>query len=152
MFLKKLYIPLFIVFFGLQSQAQEVLTLEDAVKIALENNYEIKIAKNDLKIDFSVPEKYSSFIKKDLKVQFTMGADTTIHIARVIASEESVDMDTRNLNVRALVEGNPNLVPGSFANVKLPLDVSSSSIMVPSQSIIPQGRKKVVIVNNICYK
>lgn len=51
MFLKKLYIPLFIVLFGLQSQAQEVLTLEDAVKIALENNYEIKIAKNDLKID-----------------------------------------------------------------------------------------------------
>jgi membrane fusion protein (multidrug efflux system) len=104
-------------------------------------------SKNDLKIDFSVPEKYSSFIKKDLKVQFTMGADTTVHIARVIASEESVDMDTRNLNVRALIEGNPILVPGSFANVKLPLDVSSASIMVPSQCIIPQGRKKVVIVN-----
>ena len=51
MFLKKLYIPIFIVFLGLQSQAQELLTLEDAVKIALENNYEIKIAKNDLKID-----------------------------------------------------------------------------------------------------
>lgn len=51
MFLRKLYITLFIVLFGLQSQAQEVLTLEDAVKIALENNYEIKIAKNDLKID-----------------------------------------------------------------------------------------------------
>ena len=31
--------------------AQELLTLEDAVKIALENNYEIKIAKNDLKAD-----------------------------------------------------------------------------------------------------
>ena len=31
--------------------AQEVLTLEDAVKIALENNYEIKIAKNNLIID-----------------------------------------------------------------------------------------------------
>ncbi len=28
-----------------------LLTLEDAVKIALENNYEIRIAKNDLKID-----------------------------------------------------------------------------------------------------
>jgi outer membrane protein len=33
--------------------AQEILTLEDAVKIALENNYEIKISKNDLKIDQS---------------------------------------------------------------------------------------------------
>jgi len=31
--------------------AQEVLSLEDAVKIALENNYEIKISKNELSID-----------------------------------------------------------------------------------------------------
>lgn len=31
--------------------AQEMLTLENAVKIALENNYEIKIADNNLKID-----------------------------------------------------------------------------------------------------
>jgi outer membrane protein len=30
--------------------AQEVLTIEDAMKIALENNFEIKIAKNSLKI------------------------------------------------------------------------------------------------------
>lgn len=30
--------------------AQELLTIEDAVKTALENNYQIKIAKNDLKI------------------------------------------------------------------------------------------------------
>ena len=35
---------------SLQTQAQEILTIEDAVKIALENNYDIKIAKNDLKI------------------------------------------------------------------------------------------------------
>ena len=32
-------------------QSQEVLTVEEAVKIALENNFEIKIASNDLKID-----------------------------------------------------------------------------------------------------
>jgi outer membrane protein len=31
--------------------AQEVLTIEDAVAIALENNFEIRIAKNELKID-----------------------------------------------------------------------------------------------------
>ncbi|TRX42991.1 TolC family protein [Flavobacterium restrictum] len=34
-----------------KSNAQEVLTVEDAVKIALENNYEIKIATNNLNID-----------------------------------------------------------------------------------------------------
>lgn len=31
--------------------SQEILTLEDAVKIAMENNYDIKVAKNDLKVD-----------------------------------------------------------------------------------------------------
>lgn len=31
--------------------AQDVLTIEDAVKIALENNYEIKIASNNLNIE-----------------------------------------------------------------------------------------------------
>jgi outer membrane protein len=33
-----------------KTSAQEVLTIEDAIKIALENNFEIKIAKNNLKI------------------------------------------------------------------------------------------------------
>jgi outer membrane protein len=37
--------------FSFQLQAQEILKLEEAVKIALENNYDIKIAKNNLKID-----------------------------------------------------------------------------------------------------
>lgn len=37
--------------FAIKTNAQELLKLEDAVKIALENNYEIKLAKNDLKID-----------------------------------------------------------------------------------------------------
>lgn len=45
---------LILICFGIfSSNAQEVLTLEDAVKIALENNYEIKISKNDLRIDQS---------------------------------------------------------------------------------------------------
>lgn len=44
---------LLLLVFGISTSAnsQELLTVEDAVKIALENNYEIKIASNDLKID-----------------------------------------------------------------------------------------------------
>uniref|UniRef100_UPI00404A7A19 TolC family protein n=1 Tax=Flavobacterium sp. TaxID=239 RepID=UPI00404A7A19 len=42
---------LLIIFLAFPLQAQELLTLENAVKIALENNYEIKIAQNNLKID-----------------------------------------------------------------------------------------------------
>ncbi|NHN24480.1 TolC family protein [Flavobacterium jejuense] len=49
--MSKTYTYIFLLFIGFQMQAQEVLTLEVAVKIALENNYEIKIATNNLKID-----------------------------------------------------------------------------------------------------
>lgn len=50
----KSYRILLLIFVSLcvfKSNAQEVLTLENAVKIALENNFEIKISKNDLLID-----------------------------------------------------------------------------------------------------
>ncbi|KLT70481.1 TolC family protein [Flavobacterium sp. ABG] len=48
---KILFSSLLVCFFCLTKvQAQEVLTIEDAMKIALENNFEIKIAKNNTKI------------------------------------------------------------------------------------------------------
>ncbi len=43
------YILLFL--FSYSLQAQDILTLEEAVTLALENNYEIKIATNNSKID-----------------------------------------------------------------------------------------------------
>ncbi|WP_339653650.1 TolC family protein [Flavobacterium frigidarium] len=48
---KTIFTTMLLLFFCfIKGNAQEMLSLEDAVKIALENNYEIKIAKNDLKI------------------------------------------------------------------------------------------------------
>jgi len=48
----KILFAFFLLLSGLSEvNAQEILTLEEAVRIALENNYEIKIAKNDLRID-----------------------------------------------------------------------------------------------------
>ncbi|MNF28405.1 outer membrane channel protein [compost metagenome] len=50
--IKILFRSLILVFFCVaSSNAQEVLTIEDAVKTALQNNYEIKIASNNLDID-----------------------------------------------------------------------------------------------------
>lgn len=47
-----LFFQLILVFgITISANSQEMLTVEDAVKIALENNYDIKIASNDLKID-----------------------------------------------------------------------------------------------------
>ena len=49
--IKNIYCTLLILFFCIsKTNAQAVLTIEDATKIALENNFEIRIAKNNLKI------------------------------------------------------------------------------------------------------
>jgi outer membrane protein TolC len=49
--LRYIYTTSLLFLVGFQLQAQEILKLEDAVKIALENNYDIKISENNLKID-----------------------------------------------------------------------------------------------------
>lgn len=49
--IKTLYTFVILLVFVPKIQSQELLKLEDAVKIALENNYDIKLAKNELKID-----------------------------------------------------------------------------------------------------
>jgi outer membrane protein len=49
--IKKIYCTVLILLFcAIQTKAQEVLTIEQAMTIALENNFEIKIAKNNSKI------------------------------------------------------------------------------------------------------
>lgn len=45
------YILLFIISFPLFSVAQSVLTLEEAIALTLENNFDIRISKNELQID-----------------------------------------------------------------------------------------------------
>ena len=100
-----------------------------------------------LKLDFSVPEKYSREIKPGVKVQFTVQGDEEEFEATVIATEQGIEYGTRNLNGRAIVENNVNsLIPGTFANVKLSLSQNKGALMVPTQAIIPQERSKQVIV------
>jgi len=49
--LKPLFLPILLLLCVVKMNAQEILTVEDAVRIALENNYDIRISKNDLRID-----------------------------------------------------------------------------------------------------
>lgn len=100
-----------------------------------------------LKLDFSVPEKYSREIKPGMKVQFTVQGDDKKYDATVIATEQGIESLTRNLNGRAIVENNvTSLIPGTFANVELSLRQNKGALMVPTQAIIPQERSKQLIV------
>jgi membrane fusion protein (multidrug efflux system) len=104
---------------------------------------------DQLKLDFSVPEKYSSEIKPGAKVQFSLQGDDQKYEAEVMASEQGIEYTTRNLKVRAVIK-NPSssLVPGAFATVELSLEKINHALMVPTQAVIPQEKDKRLIVAN----
>lgn len=57
------YIVIFLILIALNSYGQEVLTIQDAVKTAVENNYQIITADNNLKIDsISVSPGYAGML------------------------------------------------------------------------------------------
>jgi membrane fusion protein (multidrug efflux system) len=104
-------------------------------------------AVKQLKLDFSVPEKYANQVKKGSKVQFTVQGDDKKYEAEVSATEEGIDPVTRNLKVRAIVKINTtSLVSGAFANVEFKLNENNHALMVPTQAIIPRERDKQLIV------
>lgn len=100
-----------------------------------------------LKLDFSIPEKYSALIRPGQTVSFTTEGNAKPWSAVVQATEQSIMADTRNLQVRALVRGNAgDLLPGAFAEVNLTLGNKTEALLIPSQAIIPQARDKKVFV------
>lgn len=102
---------------------------------------------NKLKLDFSVPEKYSPEIKQGMHVKFTMYNEDKAYDATVIATEQGIDANTRNLRVRAIVDSQSgHLLPGAYANVILQLSINPQALMVPSKAIIPREQYKNIIV------
>lgn len=102
---------------------------------------------DQLKLEFSVPEKYAQEIGKDYEVRFRVDGGQKDHTAKVIATENSVEQSTRTLKVRALVtKTDRELVPGTFAKVNLQLGKDDSAMLVPTQAVIPNIRNKQVIL------
>lgn len=102
---------------------------------------------NKIKLDFSVPEKYSSVISTGMKVKFKMSNNDKTYDATVIATEQGINVGTRSMKVRALVNSSAReLVSGAFANVTLRLSENHNALMIPTQTIIPEEENKSVIV------
>jgi membrane fusion protein (multidrug efflux system) len=103
---------------------------------------------NTLKLDFAVPEKYSNQLHIGQTVNFTTEGNPTRYQATVAATEQSISVDSRNLQVRAIVKGNSSaLLPGNFAEVSLNLGNKPKALMIPNQALIPQARDKKIIVS-----
>lgn len=100
-----------------------------------------------LKIEFSIPEKYSPQLAVGDLVRFTLESQPDTFSARVYAFEPKINISDRSLKIRARFE-NPGrrLIPGSFARVQVRLREIKNAVLVPNESLIPNTRGKSIIV------
>ena len=102
---------------------------------------------SELKLDFSIPERYIGQMNVGQTVSFTVQGSDKVYPAKVYATESNVGVANRSLLVRARVQGKvAGLVPGAFAKVKIGFAPNSNAIFVPSQSVIPTIKGKQVIL------
>jgi membrane fusion protein (multidrug efflux system) len=102
---------------------------------------------DQLKLDFSIPEKYTGQVKMGQLVTFIIEGSKKQMGAKVVATEANLMENTRSLTVRAAVMSKDvALIPGAFAKVQLSFDPDPNAILVPTQAILPQARGKKVIL------
>ena len=99
-----------------------------------------------VKIDFSVPESYSSLIRKGNKVKVQTNDSKDSLTATITAIDPQINSVTRNIKARAFLDSG-NILPGAF--VKVLLDKKRKAMIVPTNSIIPEAYlSQVVVVKN----
>jgi membrane fusion protein (multidrug efflux system) len=98
---------------------------------------------NPVKIDFTVSERYAGLLKKGDKVIFSIENKMSEYTGEVFAIDPKIDVSTRSLKVRAICPNPKNeLFPGSFAKVRIQLDVIEGALMVPTEAVIPEMKGK----------
>ncbi len=107
---------------------------------------------NPIKIDFTLPEKYSTLLKAGDPITFKCeGIASTFH-GKVLVKDPQVDLASRSIRFRA-VSTNPQgvLLPGAFARVEISLKETGKSLFVPTEAIVPvlKGKKLFVVKNGV---
>ncbi len=111
----------------------------------------VRLAKTSpVKVDFSVPERFASYLNKGGKISFTVDNQTGTYQATISAIEPVVDQRTRSIPVRAVYHNKDGqIIPGSFARVEIVLQSMDDALQIPAQALVPEmGSSKVNVYRN----
>lgn len=117
-------------------------------------NTQTKIARlvkiSPLKIEFSIPERYSGEIQPGFPITFKIEGMQKEFNARVYAIEPKIDVETLTILVRALYPNkNEELKPGRYARITARLSEINSTVSIPTEALIPEmDGEKVYIYKN----
>ena len=92
-----------------------------------------------MKLDFSVPERYSARVKPGQTLSLTVAAHGEEKFSgEIYLVEPRVEVETRTVQVRAYVpNADHRLKPGMFANVTLSVGTKDSALTLPEDCIFP---------------
>ena len=101
----------------------------------------------NLKIDFSLPEKYTGRIRVGSAITFTIAGGDRSFAGEIYAFDPKIDTSTRTVLIRALCPNHEQrLLPGAFANVGFTLAQISNAILVPAIAVVPGFSEMTVFV------
>lgn len=102
---------------------------------------------SSLKVDFSIPEKYSDDVTVGDLVEFSSDEAKLEFTGKLYAIEPKIDATTRTLQLRALCDNkNEKIFPGAYVQIELRLKKIPNALMVPSQAIIPVLKGQSILV------
>lgn len=102
---------------------------------------------NPVKVDFSIPERYSGMITRDQQFSFHREGSQEQYSGAVYAIQPRIEQDTRTLRIRGIAGNDERLIlPGAFVEVQIPLRSISDALLVPSEAIIPEMGGQSVFV------
>jgi membrane fusion protein, multidrug efflux system len=103
---------------------------------------------SNLKVEFAVPEQYAFEMVPGKTVSIRTTSTRRTYNATILAAQNTIAQETRNLSVRALVSNSDAmLTPGSFVQVGIQVGGAKEAIMIPTQAVVPSTRFKNVIVS-----
>jgi RND family efflux transporter MFP subunit len=110
-----------------------------------------RLSENDLlRLVIPVPERAVAGIRLGQPIEVTVSALNKNFTGKVIRYSDQIDTDTRTMHTELQVP-NPNyeIVPGMYADVKLPLQTNLNVLTLPIQAVQPKGTGEgtVLIVN-----
>lgn len=89
-----------------------------------------------LEVDFSVPDRYAPLMRPGLEMTVRTAAfPGRTFQARLAAIDSQVDVNTRNLLLRAEITDGEGLLPGMFARLSIDLDRETRRVFVPETAV-----------------
>jgi membrane fusion protein (multidrug efflux system) len=99
-----------------------------------------------IKVDFTLPEQYTSVIQKGSMVDIEVDAASKARRkGLIVATEPTINQTSRNLKVRAILQEGLGH-PGAFVKVFVDAGSGKKAIMVPTNCIIPEDKNNQLIL------